>query len=323
VIGESEIIERYFREGFVGGRGVMTGIGDDAAVLSAPGDADEIVISCDTLIESVHFPKQDSTTHAADLGYRCLAINLSDLAAMGADPLWFTLALSMPSADEDWLREFSGGLRECAVEADIALIGGDTCRGPLVCTIQVIGSVPKGQALLRSGAAAGDAIYVSGDLGAAAAWLQSLENNGDTEDLAGLASRFWRPTAQLALGKALRQRASAAIDISDGLVRDLAHILRASNVGAKLKLEETPLCEVLARRPEPEKIQKMAVSGGDDYQLCFTIPKERQAELASLEQELNIRLTRIGEITEGDNLEIFYHDQPVSLDHDGYRHFTE
>ncbi|MCH8958248.1 MAG: thiamine-phosphate kinase [Proteobacteria bacterium] len=320
--GESEIIERYFRQGFADGRGVRTGIGDDGAVLRAPDHADEIVVSCDTLIDGVHFPKQHGSRHAADLGYRCLAVNLSDLAAMGADPLWFTLALTMPSVDEDWLQAFSSGLRECAVEANIALVGGDTCRGPLACTIQVIGSVPQGQALLRSGAAAGDAIYVSGDLGAAAAWIRGLEHAEPAVDLAGLAARFWRPAAQLALGKALRKLASAAIDISDGLVRDLAHVLRASRLGAKLQLEDLPLCETLRKFADREQTVKMAAGAGDDYQLCFTIADDKQQELERLASELDIRLTRIGQTTEGEHIEIFYNDQPVSLDHTGFGHFA-
>lgn len=321
--GESALIERYFRQGFAHGRGVRTGIGDDGAVLSMPGHADEIVLSCDTLVDGVHFPKQDGNRHAADLGYRCLAVNLSDLAAMGADPLWFTLALTLPSVDEGWLQAFSGGLRDCAAEANIALVGGDTCRGPLACTIQVIGSVPQGQALLRSGAAVDDAIYVSGDLGAAGAWIRGLEDKDAAVDLAALEASFWRPKAQLALGKALRGLASAAIDISDGLVRDLAHVLRASRLGARLQLEDLPLCATLAKSSGHEQTVTMAAGAGDDYQLCFTIAGNRQKELERLASELNIRLTRIGQTTRGENLEIFYRDQPVSLDHAGFAHFAE
>ncbi|MCH8895799.1 MAG: thiamine-phosphate kinase [Proteobacteria bacterium] len=320
--GESEIIERYFRQGFADGRGVRTGIGDDGAVLRAPGGADEIVVSCDTLVDGVHFPKQDGGRHAADLGYRCLAVNLSDLAAMGAEPLWFTLALTLPSVDADWLEAFSSGLRECAVEANIALVGGDTCRGPLACTIQVIGSVPPGQALLRSGAAVGDAIYVSGDLGAAAAWIQGLESAEPAVGLAGLEARFWRPAAQLALGKRLRTLASAAIDISDGLVRDLARLLRASRLGARLRLEDLPLCETLRKFADREQTLKMAAGAGDDYQLCFTIADDKQQELERLASELDIRLTRIGLTTTGENIDIFYHDRPVSLEHTGFNHFA-
>ncbi len=320
--GESEIIERYFRQVFADGRGVRIGIGDDGAVLSAPGGTDEIVVSCDTLVEDVHFPKQDGIGHAADLGYRCLAVNLSDLAAMGAEPLWFTLALTMPRVDNDWLQAFSGGLRECAAEANITLVGGDTCRGPLACTIQVIGFVPKGQALLRSGAALGDAIFVSGDLGAAAAWIKGQEDTA-VGDLAGLEARFWRPTAQLALGKSLRNLASAAIDVSDGLVRDLAHVLSASHLGARLQLEQLPLCESLHKCADHEKTVKIAAGGGDDYQLCFTVAGDRQEELERLGYELDIRLTRIGETTEGDNIDIFYHGRPISLGRAGYSHFAE
>ncbi len=323
MIGEFEIIERYFRQGFADGRGVRTGIGDDGAVLCVPDRADELVVSCDTLVEGVHFPKQDGDRHAADLGYRCLAVNLSDLAAMGADPLWFTLALTMSRVDEDWLQAFSGGLSECAVEANIALVGGDTCRGPLACTIQVIGSDPQGQALLRSGAAAGDGIYVSGDLGAAAAWIRGQEREDTAGDLAGLEARFWRPATQLALGKALRKLASAAVDISDGLVCDLAHILNASQLGARLQLEELPLCEALRKLADHEETVKMAAGGGDDYQLCFTLAGNKRQELERLESDLDIRLTRIGETTEGRDIEIFYHDRPISLEHAGYRHFAE
>ncbi len=323
---EFEIIERYFSRGFPSGTGVLTGIGDDAAILRLNGNADsgsELVISCDSLIAGVHFPNQEKERHAADLGYRCLAVNLSDLAAMGANPLWFTLALTLPEASPDWLQEFSQGLAECATQFDIALVGGDTCRGPFSVTIQVIGAVPAGQALLRSGAGRGDAVYVSGELGAAALWIDRYKN--DKVDLIGsaLAAEFWRPLPQVALGIALRGIASAAIDISDGLIRDLGHVLSSSALGARLLLENLPLCDELRSGKDPQHSIRLAAGGGDDYQLCFTVPPNREDRIAALRKKLGVKLTRVGETIEGDGVVLSYLGKPASIDTSGYRHFGE
>ena len=234
------------------------------------------------------------------------------------------VAVALPGdSAEDLPAELFTGLCAAADAFDVALVGGDTCRGPLACTIQVIGSVAQGQALLRSGAAVDDAIYVSGDLGAAGAWIRGLEDKDAAVDLAALEASFWRPKAQLALGKALRGLASAAIDISDGLVRDLAHVLRASQLGARLQLEDLPLCATLGKSADHEQTVTTAAGAGDDYQLCFTIASNQQPQLEHLASELNIRLTRIGQTTQGENLEIFYRDRPVSLDHAGFAHFAE
>jgi thiamine-monophosphate kinase len=308
---EFELISRYFQRAH-GRHDVVLGVGDDAALLRPPPGQD-LVVSTDTLITGVHF-RNDFPPQ--DIGYRALAVNLSDLAAMGAEPAWASLALTLPEVDETWLTDFASGFFELAEAHHVALIGGNTARGPLNITLTVHGFVPEGKALRRDGARTGDAIYVSGTLGDAA-W--ALENWPDADITAR--RRLLRPTPRVSLGMALRGVAGSAIDISDGFTADLGHILESSKVGAHVEVGSLPLPPVL-RKLDMATAQRHALGGGDDYELCFTIPPARESGLAAIGAGCGCALTRVGEITADQGLRLFASDGgQITLTHTGYRHF--
>jgi thiamine-monophosphate kinase len=294
--GEFDLIQRFFNRQKQARQGVVYGIGDDAAVLTVP-KGQQLVVTTDTLVAGQHFPK---TTSAADIAYKALMVNLSDLAAMGAKPAWIMLALTLPSADETWLVEFSQAFFSLLDQFGLQLVGGDITQGTLSITIQAMGFVPAGKALLRSGARPGDRIYVTGtlgDAGLALAYLQKkipLElSKGQSESLL---RRLNRPEARIAFGLALRNIASSAIDISDGLAADLSHILAASRVGAVIELDKLPLSELL-RELVSEVAWQFALSAGDDYELCFTVPKSRELALQSFFKKTSCPFVCIGVIT--------------------------
>lgn len=270
---EFDIIRRYFNSPADLSKGVVVGGGDDAAILRPPAGHD-LVTAVDTLVSGVHFPEN---TPAEAIGHRALAVNLSDLAAMGAKPAWALMALSLPAVDENWLTGFMAGFRRLADQADIVLVGGDTTRSPvLTVSVTVQGIVPTGTGLQRGGAKAGDLIYVSGVPGLAAAGLALLQNKlpqSVPETLQhALKERFYYPQPRLALGRYLLDKASAAIDISDGLAADLGHILSASNVGAQLALSRLPQLPEISALIGARQMQHYSLGGGDDYELCFTLP---------------------------------------------------
>lgn len=331
-LGEFELIRRYFAvpELAFAHADVVLGAGDDGAILSLP-PGFQLVMSIDTLNESIHFPVN------ADpflLAQRCLLVNLSDLAAMGAEPVAFTLAISLPSADASWLSDFSSGLARVAQAHHCPLIGGDTTRGPLSITIQVHGKVPAGNALLRSGASIGDAVYVTGELGDAAAalrWLLGdtrLERSAlDAQNIDALQQAFYQPDARITAGIALRGLASAALDMSDGLASDLQHILEASArpaLGAVIEADALPLSGTFRRCiPLAEQVA-LALSGGDDYELCVTVPVAKEIAAIAALKGLGVRFTRIGYIDDGEGIRIQTssgQQHPLSLK--GYNHFSE
>ncbi len=293
---EFAIIEHYFKQKTLSRPDVTLGIGDDCALLNMP-QHQLLALSIDTLVEGLHFPV---TTSAYDIGYKSLAVNLSDLAAMGAEPAWFTLALTMPKADENWLQEFSQGLFQLAQEYNLQLIGGDTTRGPLTITIQIHGFIPEKHALRRSGAKAGDRIYVSGFLGDAGLGLQIAlgKIKVKADDEAYLLQRLNRPNPRVKLGLLLRNFATSAIDISDGLLADLEHILIASEVGATIRTLLIPLSDELKRNTSADEALHLALTAGDDYELCFTVPSEKEEELLTALKKENITCYCIGEITQ-------------------------
>jgi thiamine-monophosphate kinase len=276
-LGEFDVITRYFSQAFPKRAEVSLGIGDDAALCTIPSGM-QLAVAIDTLVGGVHFP---STTRPEDIGYKALAVNLSDMAAMGATPAWMTLALTCPRTDDEWLEKFSQGLLELAQAAQVSLIGGDTTSGPLTVTIQIAGYVPPHCALQRRDAQAGDGIYVTGTLGDAGLGLASIQKRVElppsVQEYVEL--RLNRPTPRLHEGQALRGIANSAIDISDGLVADLGHILKASAVGASLELEHLPLSNALRRYLSIETAWDLALSAGDDYELCFTVPPSQEAAL--------------------------------------------
>jgi thiamine-monophosphate kinase len=271
---------------------VVLGIGDDAAILAPPAHH-ELVVSTDTLVAGVHFPL---ATAAADVGWKALAVNLSDLAAMGADPAWVTLALTLPDGDAVWPLAFVDGFAQLAREHRVALVGGDTTRGPLAITVAVHGFVPRGTALRRDGARAGDAVYVSGTLGDAAAGLAVALDDAFAGHAARavLRARLDRPTPRVALGVALRGIASACIDVSDGLVPDLGHIARRSGVGAVIDIEALPVSAALAACADIAQRVDWPLRGGDDYELCFTVPANRTADAERAAATAGVAIARIG-----------------------------
>jgi len=292
-LNEFDIIREYFTAQPVTRPDVLRGIGDDAALLNVPADH-ELVVTTDLLVAGVHFPEVAS---ARAIGHKTLAVNLSDLAAMAATPAWFTLNLSLPQADPAWLRDLTHGMFQLARLHDVVLVGGDTTRGPLTLGIQAMGFVPRGQALLRSGAKAGDRIYVTGCLGDAALALMLLQGkiSMPEEFHAPVLERLHRPLPRVAAGLALRNVASACIDLSDGLVADLGHILEASGAGARVQLERLPLSP--AYGPVFGQVGwAPAASGGDDYELCFTVPPAREPDLRKAAAQFGVSCVQIGEI---------------------------
>ena len=320
--GEFSLIARYFDRVRTSRLDVETGIGDDCALLTIP-DKQTLAISTDTLVCGRHFlPDIDP----ADLAYKALAVNVSDLAAMGADPAWLTLALTLPSVDEAWLEAFSDALFDQLNYYDMQLIGGDTTAGPLSMTLGIHGFVPAGRALKRSGAKPGDWIYVTGTPGDSAAGLAILQNRltvADASDADWLVKRHLRPTPRVLHGQALRDRASAAIDLSDGLTSDLGHILKASGVGARVELDAFPLSEPLRRNVEPEQALRWALAGGEDYELCFTVPELNRGTLDVALNNLGAPFTCIGQIVaESEGLQFIRNGALVALDWKGYDHFA-
>jgi thiamine-monophosphate kinase len=296
---------------------VLLGIGDDAALLRLP-EGHELVLSTDTLVSGVHFPEE---TAPADVGWKALAVNLSDLAAMGATPAWISLALTLPEADVDWLDAFLDGFCELADAHGVTLVGGDTTRGPLSITLAAHGFVPAGEALLRAGARVHDEVWVTGTIGDAAGALQQWRAGGMQS--AKLRYRLDRPTPRVAAGLALRGLASAAIDLSDGLAGDLGHVLRASGGGAELELGRLPTSLTLAEHfPDDDARWRLQLTGGDDYELCFTAAP---ADAFAIEQALaacELNATVIGRITSEPGMRWIRPDGgELALEGAGFEHF--
>lgn len=335
---EFELIKRYFTQPVTGRDDVLLGIGDDAAVLRMPSGSD-LIAAIDTLVAGVHFPPD---TDAASIGHKALAVNLSDMAAMGAEPAWAMLALTLPRPDERWLSEFCRGFFALAREHNVALVGGDTTRGPLTVTVQVQGFAPPGAAFGRSGARPGDLVYVTGTLGdAGLALLLGRQGTGPDKARAFLRQRLDRPQPRVREARRLRGLVHAAIDISDGLVADLGHVLEASGVGATLTLDRLPLspefraCLEAAKAadqpgprppaPAPDRgpdWAELALSSGDDYELCFTVAPEHRARVESLAAS-DTPCTCIGVIEAAAGLRCVRADGTAYLPtRQGYDHFA-
>lgn len=292
---EFELIRRYFSSLAEGGRGVVLGVGDDAAV-TVLAEGEQLVTCTDTLVAGVHFPPEASPREIAT---RALCVNLSDLAAMGAEPRWYTLALTLERADEQWLQEFAGGLADIARACAFALIGGDTTRGPLCISITAIGAVPAGAHLARDGAQPGDALYVTGCLGEGAAALALLQGRLRCSEIEAthLRQRFYRPTPRLREGVLLRGLASAAIDISDGLLADAGHIAARSGVGLMVDVDRVPLAAL--PQVAHEALLHWALAGGDDYELCFTVPPANCGAVDALIDSGELDAHCIGTVVDG------------------------
>jgi len=304
-LGEFELIYRYF-SALGRGEAVDLSVGDDCAILHLePGE--RLAVSVDTMVEGVHFPEE---TFPEDLGFRALSVAASDLAAMGARPLAATLSLTLPEPDELWLHAFSQGFAQAVGDYALPLVGGDTTRGPLTIGVQVLGALPVDRALTRGGASPGDSVCVSGTLGDAAAAVAYLrgEWSPDVEEAEQLLQRFYRPRARLELGRSLLGRASAAIDISDGLLADAGHIADASGVGLRIDPDLLPLSVPLAAYGDRDAVLRWALAGGDDYELCFTLPHG---------EAIPAGCTRVGEVVAGSGV---HTGLAIDFPH-GYQHF--
>ncbi|EGM78426.1 thiamine-monophosphate kinase [Rheinheimera sp. A13L] len=319
-MGEFELIQRCFAEAGRKRTDVAIGIGDDGAVLQVREGCD-LVITTDSMVEGIHFfPDVDPRS----LGHKLVAVNVSDLAAMGAEPCWLSLALTLPKVDEDWLLAFAEGLSETADYYNCQLIGGDTTRGPLSLTMIAKGLVPKGKAITRAGAQNGDYLYVTGTLGDAALGLQLVQNKVEIskKHRAHILQRFHYPTARVALGQALRNIASSAMDISDGLAGDLPHILRRSKVGAVVDVCKLPMSQALKDSCSAEQALNYALSGGEDYELLFTVPENRRGSLEVLLSPYGVPVTCIGRITGAvGKLDFKQGELPFVYQHQGFEHF--
>jgi len=307
VTSEFELIRRHFDRP---ARGALLGVGDDAALLS-PSAGMELAVSTDLLVEGTHFRPGDDPR---SLGHKALAVNLSDMAAMGAAPRWATLALALPRADEAWIGAFAAGFFALAERHGVDLVGGDTTRGPLAICITIFGEVPRGLALFRAGAAPGDDIWVSGELGGAALGLARPE-------IEAAAARLHRPEPRVELGERLRGLATSAIDVSDGFVQDLGHVLERSHAGALVRYPDLPRGVGF---PDVETERRCVLAGGDDYELVFTAPQAHRAEIGALGAELKLRLSRVGSIQRGEPKLVLLDESGAAMPVPrGYDHFAD
>lgn len=315
---EFALIRRFFDRP-IRDDSVRLGIGDDAALIE-PESGRGLICAVDTIVAGIHYP-DDLPPY--DVGYRAVAVNLSDFAAMGGRPRWMTLALTIPNVDKDWLSLFAEGLFTAAAEANVHLVGGDTTRGQTtVVSIQLLGDVEPHKAIKRSGATAGDSIYITGTPGDAAAGLSLLNSGSDqTEESEYLIGRFVRPKARVAFASLIASIASAAIDLSDGLYADLQKLLQASNAGAKLELSCLPLSAEILAKFDYDSAVKFALGGGDDYELCFTASESDDVELHALAKQNQMQVTRIGKVVSGDGIECSRDGAPFEYTDPGYRHF--
>ncbi|MBE0436715.1 MAG: thiamine-phosphate kinase [Methylomicrobium sp.] len=308
---EFDLIERFFAGKKSLNAVTELGIGDDCALLNVPAGY-RLALTADTMVENVHFL---AGTDPYDLGYKLLAVNLSDLASMGAEPIAVTLALTLPNVDESWLERFAEGFFELSAHYRIDLIGGDTTSGPLTLTVQAMGIVPAGQALRRSGARPGDGIYMTGKLGDAGLGLKIAQGHFSCSQQQGALERFNRPKPRVEEGLVLRKIARSCIDVSDGLAQDLGHILKQSGVGACLDWEDLPLSNAVKAYIEATGDWTMPLRAGDDYELCFTVPADKAALLTE-------NFTRIGVIEDGPGLRIHRFGTTELLRVQGFEHFS-
>ena len=319
-MNEFEIIEHYFKNLTVEDPRIIYGVGDDAAVINIP-EGYELVVSVDTLVSGVHFT---ADADPESLGYKSLAVNLSDLAAMGAVPAWATMALTIPEYTPPWIEGFASGFSELAKRYPLSLIGGDLTQGPLSITVQIMGVVESGTSMLRNGARTHDDVYVSGYPGEAGYALLAQKREFDDCTIVGghCLERLLKPLPRVELGRKIRGIASAAIDISDGLAADLGHILKSSSVGAIIELDKIPLREPLAGLMNQDEIWEVVLSSGDDYELCFTVPGAVRREMEEIAMSFDFPVTRIGKIVADKGLHLMSPDgNKYLIKRYGYEHF--
>ncbi|MCW8832616.1 MAG: thiamine-phosphate kinase [Colwellia sp.] len=317
---EFELIKHFFTEQSVKRKDVLLGIGDDCAVI-ANSENQNIVVTTDTLVAGVHFPLN---TSARAIGHKAVAVNLSDIAAMGAKPSWLSLAITMPEVNNDWLSEFCAGVFELCEYYNVELIGGDTTQGPLSITITAQGVTPEGKYLSRAGAKAGDWLYVTGDLGDAALALQHINQKVSLESafIEPVKNKLDYPKPRVLVGQTLREYASSAIDISDGLIADLGHICQASNVGANIVLDAIPLSNIMRDSLIFEDAINLALTGGDDYELLFTVSEDNKVGMETSLSHTGIQVTCIGQINASQTISTTLNNKPVPINDAGFEHFS-
>ena len=316
---ESELIRRFFMRPDRSTAGVVRGMGDDGAVTKLPA-GEQLVTVMDTLVAGTHFGSADP---ARSVGHRVLAVNLSDLAAMAAQPRWFTLSLSLPSVDIRWLTDFAEGLFTLADRFGIVLVGGDTVRGPLAVTVTAMGSVPESGAVFRGGAGVGDVICITGDLGAAGfAWRAARRGQTLSAD-DPLQERLRYPSPRVPEGLSLRGLATAMIDLSDGLDTDLRRLLEASGLGAQCNADAVPLAPGLCASADENTARCLGLYGGDDYELCFTLPDAALDQLAEVSAGWSCAWAQIGRTVAGSGLSWQCNGQPWTADGQSFEHFSE
>ncbi|CAL4324714.1 Thiamine-monophosphate kinase [Buchnera aphidicola (Neophyllaphis podocarpi)] len=318
---EFKIIKQFFNKKQKKTKNLIKGIGDDSALINIPSKYN-LAISTDTLVEGVHFLKN---IKPQDLGYKVLAVNLSDMAAMGAVPKWITIAITIPKINSYWLKNFTKGLFLLLNKYNMKLIGGDTTKGNLSINISIYGMVPKNNALLRNGANKGDLIYVTGTLGDSAAGLFLLKQNNKKKYKKNkeLIKRHLNPIPRIEHGLALRNIASSAIDISDGLIKDLSHILKSSKCGANVYLESLPISKMLRNNFKEKKWLNWALSAGEDYEICFTVPKKNKTKLDIALYNLKVPYTCIGKINKSCKIKLFYQKKEIYIKYKGFDHFQK
>ncbi len=317
---EFELIKRFFTEQVIKRKDVVLGIGDDCAIVS-PSERQNIAITTDTLVAGVHFPHE---TSAQAIGHKAIAVNLSDLAAMGAEPAWISLAITMPEVDLKWVEGFCRGAFELCEYYNVQLIGGDTTQGPLAITVTAQGLIPMNKHLTRSGAKAGDWVYVTGEIGDAALALKDVFNeiNLATEYRESVRRRLDYPTPRVLAGQALREYASAAIDLSDGIISDLGHICRASQVGANIVLDDLPISNALRDTVSLEEAFEMALVGGDDYELLFTVSEDNKVGMETALANSGNTITCIGQLNRSEKITTTLNSKAIAINAKSFEHFS-
>lgn len=317
---EFNLIKRFFTEQVTNRKDVILGIGDDCALIS-PSDRQHIAITTDTLVSGVHFPVN---TPPRAIGHKSIAVNLSDLAAMGAEPAWISLALTLPEFNEEWLTEFCAGLFELCEYYNIQLIGGDTTQGPLSITVTAQGLVPIDTPLRRSGAKSGDWIFVTGELGDAALALKHIQGEVVIESgfVEQVLTKLNYPKPRVLAGQSLREYASSAIDLSDGLISDLGHLCNSSGVGANIVLDELPLSKILIDTLGLEQAIELALAGGDDYELLFTVSQDNKVGMETVLGNAGITLTCIGQMNASEIITTTMDSKAIPINVKGFEHFS-
>jgi thiamine-monophosphate kinase len=317
---EFELIKHFFTQQAVKRKDVLLGIGDDCAVVAST-DKQDIVVTTDTLVAGVHFPLE---TSPRAIGHKAVAVNLSDIAAMGAKPSWLSLAITLPEVNEDWLTEFSAGVFELCEYYNVQLIGGDTTQGPLSITITAQGLTPEGKYLSRSGAKSGDWIYVTGELGDAALALQYYYNEVTvkSDSVDKIQAKLDFPKPRVLAGQSLREYATSAIDLSDGLLADLGHICQASDVGANIVLNEIPLSDIMHETLPLDAAVELALSGGDDYELLFTVSEDNKVGMETALSHAGTPVTCIGQINASKIISTTLNNKPVPIKSASFEHFS-